>query len=153
MPDQTRLAVRKSIVVAAPVELAFRVFTEEIGTWWPLATHSVMDEHAASVVMGQGIGGKLLETGDDGTEHHWGTVTDWEPPKRVGFTWHPGHPGENITHVDVTFTGEEGGTRVELVHTGWEVLGERAEAMHQGYTKGWTPVLQTYIEEMSRREV
>ena len=35
----TDLAVRRSIVVEAPQERAFTVFTERMSTWWPLETH------------------------------------------------------------------------------------------------------------------
>ena len=38
MPEPTaELAIRKSLIVGVPPETAFRVFTEEMGSWWPLA--------------------------------------------------------------------------------------------------------------------
>jgi hypothetical protein len=52
MPEPTSaLAIRKSLDVGVPVETAFRVFTEEIGSWWPLASKSVALEDAADLVV------------------------------------------------------------------------------------------------------
>ena len=48
----------------------------------------------------------------------WGTVTNWEPGRRVAFTWHPGNDVEQATHVEVSFTGTDQGTRVELAQRG-----------------------------------
>ena len=38
------------------------------------------------------------------------------------------------------------GTRVELEQTGWEVLGDEAEATRANYASGWTGVLGPYAE-------
>ena len=32
--------IRRSVTVSCPPERAFRLFTEEIGSWWPVETHS-----------------------------------------------------------------------------------------------------------------
>src|SRR5262245_42847547 len=79
-------AVRKEVVVPGPVERAFRIFTEGLGTWWPLLTHSVGAESAESVTMDCRQGGRIVELVADGTEHVWGTITQWDPPERVAFT-------------------------------------------------------------------
>jgi hypothetical protein len=34
-------SVRKFVSVQAPREVAWRVFTEQMGTWWPLATYKI----------------------------------------------------------------------------------------------------------------
>jgi len=41
--------VRKEIVIEASQARAFRVFTEEHGAWWPLATHHI-GEKAAEMI-------------------------------------------------------------------------------------------------------
>jgi hypothetical protein len=33
--------VWKVVIVKAPAVVAWRVFTEEMGAWWPLATHKI----------------------------------------------------------------------------------------------------------------
>ena len=151
MPEQTGLAVRKTIVVSAAPEAAFRTFTEEIGAWWPLATHSVFGGNATGVTFEGGLGGSVLETGPEGAVGHWGTITTWEPPSRFAMTWHPGSddPAQH-TDLEVTFTAEGTGTRVELLHTGWERLGERAAETAAGYTSGWDTVLGHYSRALNK---
>ncbi len=34
-------SVRKVVSVEAPQEVAWRVFTEQIGTWWPLKNYKI----------------------------------------------------------------------------------------------------------------
>jgi hypothetical protein len=43
-------AIRKSVVVAAPVERAWEVFVERMGSWWPLATHSIGGEQTETAI-------------------------------------------------------------------------------------------------------
>ena len=138
------LALRKTIEVGAPPERAFRLFTDGMAQWWPLATHSVGEERAETVVFEPGEGGRILERTLDGEEHLWGTVTAWEPPGRVVFTWHPGRTADTGQEVEVTFEPTERGTRVELVHTGWEHLGDRAAATYANYDRGWDPVFERF---------
>jgi hypothetical protein len=47
--------------------------------------------------------------------------------------------------VTVTFQEIPNGTQVELIHTGWESLGELAQARRDGYDTGWDLVLARYI--------
>jgi uncharacterized protein YndB with AHSA1/START domain len=90
------------------------------------------------------VGGRVFETAPDGTEHLWGTVTEWDPPRRVAFTWHPGRPVDSRQEVEVTFQPAGQGSRVDLVHSGWEHLGEQAVGMRAGYDTGWDFVLGRY---------
>ena len=152
MAAQNALAVRKSVVVDAPPEVAFDVFTRGIGSWWPYKTHSVSGQRTAGVTLEPREGGRVYETDDAGVVNDWGVITAWEPPVRVAFTWHPGYddPAQH-TDVDVTFAAEGAGTRVELVHTGWERLGERAAESVKGYTSGWDTVLGRYADGVKAR--
>ena len=133
----------KKVVVPVGVERAFEVFTAEMSAWWPLPSHSVWEDKARDVRLEGVVGGQIMEYGDDGESTSWGTVSDWDPPKSVGFTWHPGSDPEQAGHVTVTFTSVNAGTEVELTHTGWERRpdGERARA---GYDGGWEYVLGKY---------
>lgn len=142
----TRLEpVVREVTVPAPPEAAFRRFTEGIGEWWPLATHSVGEETAETVTFPGQTGGQIVERTRGGAEHVWGTVTAWEPPGRVVFTWHPGRAAETAQEVEVTFEADAGGgTRVTLVHGGWERLGEGAAEQRDRYVSGWKLVLERY---------
>lgn len=145
MPTSTdKLVVRSSVQVPLAPPEAFALFTERMAEWWPLATHSVYDEEATGVRMEPGVGGRIVETAGGDRSAIWGTITAWQAPDRVAFTWHPGEDGRIVTNVDVTFTAAEGGTRVDLVHTGWEAKGDRAAALVESYSPGWELVLGRY---------
>lgn len=134
-------AVRKSIVVAAPVEKAWEVFTERIGTWWPFAGHSLGGDETETAVIAPD---RIFERWKDGSEHTWGRMLVWDPPRRLRFTWEV-HPAGQ-TEVELRFTPEGDGTRVELEHRSWEALGERAEAVRGSYDTGWGVVLGKYVD-------
>jgi uncharacterized protein YndB with AHSA1/START domain len=147
MNDATALVVRKAITVRAPIERAFEVFTAQITTWWPLREHSIGEALAESVTMEGREGGRLFECQVGGGQAEWGTVTIWDPPHRVSFTWHPGRDPVTAQEVDVRFSEEGSGTRVELEHRGWEKLGERAAEAIQGYESGWERVFGALYAE------
>jgi uncharacterized protein YndB with AHSA1/START domain len=136
--------ILKSVRVKAPPEKAFHRFTAEMGRWWPLPSHSVGQRDAESVAMEGRVGGRILERIRGGRECVWGTVTSWEPPHRVAFTWHPGDDPARAQDVEVRFTSEGDHTRVELEHRGFERLGALAKRAHRGYPLGWAYVLGRY---------
>jgi uncharacterized protein YndB with AHSA1/START domain len=137
--------VEKSIRVGLSVEAAFRLFTEGIGSWWPLSTHSVGLERAETCVLEGRPGGRLYETLADGSESLWGTVLVWEPPQRVVLTWHPGRKSGTAQELEVRFRASGSGTEVRLSHRGWETLGAQAIEVRDGYVSGWDHVLGFYL--------
>lgn len=141
--------VRKSVEVGCSVDEAFRLFTDEIDSWWPLATHSIGQEDAEACYFERRVGGRIYESHGDGSVHLWGTVTAWEPPARVVFTWHPGRDASTAQEVELRFLGRDGKTRIELEHRGWAVLGERAVTVRDAYESGWTGVLERYVDHCS----
>ncbi len=137
--------VVKSIVVPWPPAEAFRRFTDGIGEWWPLSTHSIGQSESVKCAFEPRPGGRLFETTRDGTEHEWGTVTDWDPPHRLALEWYPGRPADSGQPVEITFRPEPaGGTRVRLVHAGWERLGPEVAGTRADYDTGWDLVLERY---------
>ena len=146
----TDLVVRRSVTVARSPEEAFRIFTDEIGSWWPLETHSIGKDGrpAETAAMDGREGGRFYERTGSGTEH-WGTIVVWDPPNRVVISWElrPEHPP---TEVDVRFVAEGEGTRVNLEHRGFERLGDEAEKVHASYSEGWAVVLGQYAEMANR---
>jgi hypothetical protein len=140
--------VTKSIKVERSLEEAFRLFTEGIHTWWPLGTHSVGEDKAKTCVLEGKAGGRLYEVQKDGSQADWGEILVWEPPQRFITTWHPGRENATAQEVEVIFTAEGTGTRVELIHRNWELLGERAEEMRDSYVQGWDYVLGLYASQV-----
>ncbi len=138
--------LRKSIIVPWTVDRAFRRFTDEIASWWPLKTHSVGGVRAVRCAVETRVGGQVYEELNDGTRHVWGTVTACEPPGRIVFTWHPGAAIETAQEVEVRFVADAGGTRLELTHTGWERLGKSGRRARRAYPLGWTYVLNLYAD-------
>ena len=95
-------------------------------------------------------GGRLYERLSNGEECDWGEILVWDPPNRIVLTWHPGYedPAE-MTEIEVRFSAAGEGTLVELVHTGWERLGERRASARNGYNEGWNYVLGKYVSRSS----
>lgn len=141
MNASTIAPVRKTITVSRTIEDAFRIFTEELGAWWPLGSHALDTRRARSVRVTPAVGGTVAETYDDGTEAPWGLVRAWEPPRRFAMSW---NVTDVETLVEVTFSPEGGSTRIELVHSGWEHFREAAEAKREAYDAGWPTVLARF---------
>jgi uncharacterized protein YndB with AHSA1/START domain len=135
----------KTVVVPVGVERAFEAFTAETSAWWPLFSHSVGEAAASEVRMEGAVGGRIVEYGADGELATWGTVSDWDPPTSVGFSWHPGGDPDEAGQVTVTFTATGDGTEVQLVHSGWERRGDGARA-RLSYNTGWDYVLGKFVE-------
>lgn len=136
--------LRKQLKVSLPVEAAFRLFTEGMGRWWPLASHSVGKEQAGTCFIEGWAGGRIVEVLKDGSQSEWGRILVWEPYHKVKFQWYPGRAPETGQEVTVTFSEYSGGTLVELVHKGWETLGDLAQVTRDGYDTGWDEVLAQY---------
>jgi uncharacterized protein YndB with AHSA1/START domain len=134
-------AIRKTVNVALPVEKAFRLFTDGIGSWWPFATHSIGGASVEEAVFDVEAK-RLYERAADGTEHDWGDILAWEPPNRFLLGWrvNPASPG---TEVEVWFAPDGEGTRVELEHRGWEKCGPGERSSYDG---GWEHVLGQFVE-------
>jgi uncharacterized protein YndB with AHSA1/START domain len=134
--------VRVETVVAVPPERAWEVFTAELGSWWPAETHSVAayeNRRPERVVVEPGVGGDIYEQSGD-ERHSWATILVWDPPSLLRLEWHV-NPENPATEVTVTFTAEEGGTRVRLVHEGWDAYPD-GDGTRDGYggDEGWGTV-------------
>ncbi len=142
--------VLRSALVARPVAEAFAVFTEEIGAWWPLPSHSVFGDEAGGVHV---VDGRLVERAIDGRESIWAEVIEWDPPHRLVLAWHPGAGPGAAGRVEVRFSEDEAGTRVDLRHDGWEVFGDDALRRRRDYTgpSAWGHVLDHYADGVELR--
>lgn len=145
-PTQSFTPLHKTITVPWTPQAAFRRFTEEIGTWWPYRTHSVGGKEVDRIGFDGRVGGEIYEVHRGGARHVWGTVKEWQPPVRVVFTWHPGQDPSTHQDIEVRFSVVPGGTRLDLVHTGWERLGKLAKVARRGYPIGWEYVLRIYAD-------
>jgi hypothetical protein len=143
--------VRKSVTVAAPLAVAFEVFTAQIEAWWPMASHHIGQADCAAVVIEPRVGGRWFERGVDGSECDWGHVLAWDAPNRVTLMWQLNAKFEfdpSIeTEVDVRFTALDANTtRVDLEHRGLDAYGADAQAMRESFSSpsGWNGMLEHY---------
>ncbi|MET9628481.1 SRPBCC domain-containing protein [Lentzea sp. NPDC006480] len=127
--------VSKSVTVHAPIEQAFAIFAEKPLEWWP-PTH-VFVKDRQSITIEPEVGGRYYETGADGEEIAWGTITEWNPPKRLVMTWRVG-PGwrpifddVKASFIEVDFVAvDENTTEVRLTHAQLHRHGEIAGQIH-----------------------
>ena len=136
----------KTIEVPCGQDRAFDIFVREMGAWWPLDRRS-MSMHAGATARALHVepqkGGRIVEISDDGTEHHWGTFTAFDPHDALAMDFHMGLPPENASRLEVRFAalGAEL-TRVELTQSNWEAFGDMAEMMYRGYGSGWVIIFE-----------
>lgn len=139
-------AVRTSIDVDAPIERAFSIFTDGIGTWWP-PEHHILEADLAEMVFETHEGGHIYDRGVDGSECRWARILAYEPPSRVVFTWDINlrwqieSDPEKTSEVEVRFTARgPNQTHVELEHRNLDRHGDGWEQMRDavGSPGGWS---------------
>ena len=152
MTETAAPVVRRQIVVPAPIEKAFAVFTERFGDFKP-PEHNLLAAPIAETVFEPRVGGSVYDRATDGSECHWARVLAYEPPQRVVFSWDIGPTWqvetepENTSEVEVRFVAEgPERTRVELEHRnidrhgpGWQSVSDGV-----GHDQGWPLYLARY---------
>ncbi len=156
MSDSHHQTVRSSIVVDAPIDQAFAVFTDDIGSWWP-PEHHILEGELAEMVFEPRVGGHVYDRGVDGGECRWARVLAYEPPHRVVFTWDislrwqvEADP-DRTSEVEVRFIPESPRqTRVELEHRNIERHGDGWEQMHDAVASpdGWDSGLRQFAARL-----
>jgi uncharacterized protein YndB with AHSA1/START domain len=144
-------SLRKVVSVKASPEVAWRVFTEKMGTWWPLATHKIGKAKAVDAVIEPRVGGRWYERGDDGSTCDWGRVLAWEPHSRLVLSWDINadwqHDPNLKTEVEVHFIADgKNGTRVELEHRHLDRYAARRDEMRGIFDSegGWSGLLASF---------
>jgi uncharacterized protein YndB with AHSA1/START domain len=150
--------VQTSVVVEAPIDRAFRVFTTDFGSFKP-PEHNMLGVEIAETVFEPRVGGHLYDRGVDGSECRWARILVYEPPARVVFSWDISpywqvEPDLNKTsEVEVRFIAEtDQRTRVELEHRNLERHGDGWEGVRDGVAgdDGWPLYLRRYAELLAR---
>ena len=144
--------VRHAIVVAAPIDRAFRVFTEDFDRVKP-REHNMLGVDIAETVFEPRVGGRVYDRGVDGSEFQWARVLEFEPPNRLVFSWdlNPQFQIESdpdkTSEVEVRFIAEsDERTRVELEHRNLDRHGDGWEGTRDavGGEGGWPLYLQRF---------
>jgi uncharacterized protein YndB with AHSA1/START domain len=147
----------KSIVVEAPIERAFSVFTEDFGSFKP-PEHNLLGVEIAETVFEPREGGHLFDRGVDGSECRWSRVLAFEPPDRVVISWDISAQWqietdpEKTSEVEVRFVSEAPErTRVELEHRNLDRHGEGWEGIRDavGSEGGWPLYLGGFADRVN----
>ena len=141
--------IRRSVSVSWQQAEAYRRFVQDFAKWWPSYSYSIGGSRIKQVVFEPRPGGRIFEEHKDGTRMRWGTVISLDAPRSITFTFHPSHAESDAQLVEITFSPEGEGTRVDLVSTGWEKMGDKARAARGGYHLGWGLVLNRFAGRFS----
>jgi uncharacterized protein YndB with AHSA1/START domain len=148
-------SVHASVVVEAPIEQAFDVFTADFGSFKP-KEHNLLDVEIAETVFEPREGGYLYDRGVDGSECRWARVLAYEPPHRVLLSWDISPSWqletdlERTSEWEVRFSSEAPQrTRVELEHRHLDRHGEGWEGVREGVAEGWPLYLERYAERLA----
>ena len=145
MTDAPTDPIKKTVTVPLEPRAAFDLFTDGIDRWWPKDTHSLAAHDGAGaharVRVEPREGGRVIETLPDGAEAPWADVAHYAPGERLTLRWYVGRSPDEATQVDVRFTPTDAGTRIDLTHSGFEILAEAAAPTCASYTAGWDHVL------------
>jgi uncharacterized protein YndB with AHSA1/START domain len=138
----TLTAVVKERTLPCPPEVAFSLFTDRIGEWWPVEPHSIAGARVAFITVEPLVGGFVYETDEAGVRHDWATVVEYAAPHRLVLDWYAGHTPAEATRVEVTFTEAGDGCTLRLTHTGWA---DDAADRRASYDTGWDLVLDALV--------
>jgi len=150
-------SVTSSIVVDAPIDRAFSVFTAGIGSWFP-REYNLLEVEIEERVFETHAGGRVYDRGTDGSECSWARVLAYEPPERVVISWDISPQWqvetdpEKTSEVEVRFTAESPErTRVDLEHRGLDRHGEGWEQIRESVAGegGWPGCLRRFAERVT----
>ena len=150
--------VKQSIVVEAPIERAFKVFTEEFGSFKP-REHNLLAVRIAETVFEPRVGGSIYDRGIDGSECRWARVLAFDPPNRVLLSWDISPRWQIETDPSKTSEWEvrfiavsPNRTRLELEHRHLERHGQGWEGVSEGVEgdQGWPLYLKRFAERIAR---
>jgi uncharacterized protein YndB with AHSA1/START domain len=145
-------SVHASIVVDAPIEQAFQLFTQDFGKFKP-PDHNLLGVEIAETVFEPRVGGHLYDRGVDGSECLWARVLAYEPPDRLVLTWNISPQWQiesdptKTSEWEVRFVAEtDQRTRVEIEHRNLDRHGEGWEGVREGVggDQGWPLYLNRY---------
>jgi uncharacterized protein YndB with AHSA1/START domain len=141
--------VRATVLAATDPARAFSLFTDEVDRWWRRGERYGGPEVTGHRFEGH-VGGRFLQLSGE-EERALGVITVWDPPGRLAFTWRQRNwtPGE-VTEVMITFTAEDGGTRVTLRHRGFAQIASDV-GCEVGYEAGWRELLGWYRESINEQ--
>jgi uncharacterized protein YndB with AHSA1/START domain len=150
--------VRKQVVVNAPIDRAFAVFTARFGDFKP-PEHNLLGSPIVETIFEPRVGGHIVDRGVDGSECRWARILAFEPPDRVVFSWDISPRWQIVTdpdqasQVEVRFVRETPDrTRVELEHRHIDRHGPESSFVVDGVdgVEGWPLYLSRYAALLTK---
>jgi uncharacterized protein YndB with AHSA1/START domain len=143
--------------VEAPLERAFEVFVDRLGTWWP-RDYTWAKDNLEEIGIEAKVDGHCFERSKDGSRAVWGTVLTFARPHHIVFTWQiefdrSAEPNIALaSRVDVRFVAPTPETTdVLLVHrdfprhgSGWQKY-----RSNMASKSGWPKLLDRYVKAAS----
>lgn len=157
MTPQRTPNVTHHVVVNAPIERAFTVFTQQFGAFKP-REHNLLAVPIAETVFEPRVGGHIYDRGVDGSVCRWARILVYEPPHRVVFSWDIGPTWQleadpaKTSEVDVRFTAQaDRRTAVDLEHRHLDRHGPGWPSVADGVDgdAGWPLYLGRYADVLS----
>ena len=147
-------SLRHEVVVEAPVERAFSVFVNDIGSFKP-REHNLLAVDIAETIFEPRVGGHVYDRGVDGSECRWARVLAFEPPERLVISWDINQrwqietDPDKASEVEIKFIAETPQrTRVVLEHRhldrhldGWQAVRDGVDS-----DAGWPLYLRRYAD-------
>ena len=113
--------------VPLPPEQAFDAFVQQMDVWWPrrgVFPYSFAPETTRPLhIRFEGkLGGRYYETFADESEYDIGTISAWNPPAALAYSWRD-PTWEGSTEIRLRFTPEGEATRVTYTQDGFASAG------------------------------
>jgi uncharacterized protein YndB with AHSA1/START domain len=149
-----------SVLVKVPPAEAFRVFTEEIDSWWRSGLRYRIGKRRSVVHLEPKLGGRLFESFETAAGEkvkETGRVMCFEPPSRLVLEWRAvNFAADEKTEVGVLFEPSPSGTLVTLYHRGWSRIradhparhGEQTAAFLRSIGSWWGGLLSSLRERV-----
>lgn len=148
--------IRRTRTVQAPIDRAFALFTEELSSWWP-SEYTWSKDTLDTIAIEPAEGGRCFERGPHGFECDWGRVLDWEPPRRLVFSWQisptrvPEPNPEKASTVEIQFEADgPETTRIAFEHRDFANHGDGSAEYRAAMAspRGWDYILERYEDSV-----
>jgi uncharacterized protein YndB with AHSA1/START domain len=120
MSDESTSPITYEYELRCSAEHAFATYTGRIGEWWH-PRYTANAETLEAVTIEPRVGGRVYATHSDLGEDQWGTVTVWQPPRRLVYTFTLAQDARHPSEVAAEFVPNEAGPGCTLrfAHGGW----------------------------------
>ncbi|MGC4102378.1 SRPBCC family protein [Ferruginibacter sp.] len=145
--------IEKELLVAAPQQTSFEVFTNGINNWWP-SSHHIGAAPMKELIIEPFVNGRWYSTHEDGSEANVGNVKVWQPYERLVLSWNVNEAFQydpNLdTEVEVLFIAEgDNNTLIKFTHRGLSKFSQ-----HKTFEEmdgGWGMILDLFKANIQKQ--